>query len=368
MRFRILSGCLALLFVLSMVPCPILAAPVQVSAHAAVLLEPTSGDVVYSRNGTERLPMASTTKIMTALAAIEAVPDLQTVYAIPPAAVGIEGSSIYLQAGEHLTIEELLYAVLLESANDAATAVAILVDGSVEAFAQRMNATAAALGLTDTHFTNPHGLDDPEHYTTALDLAKLAAHALEDPTFAKIVKTTRYTIPLGDGEGTRVLVNHNRLLRHYGDVIGVKTGFTKHSGRCLVSAAEQAGVRLVAVTLDAPDDWQDHRLMLDYGFTRYTAMSLASPGEVAVSLPCVGGELLAVNPDGLTLVLPVGTTITRQVESSGIYFAPIAAGQVVGAVRFFADGREVALLPLTATAAVEAPARDRGLLERLLDF
>ncbi len=362
---RFLSSCLLCTWLLSCMVVPTFAAEPAVSAHAAVLLEAASGDILLARNGTERLPMASTTKIMTALVALQKAEDLQRSYAIPAEAVGVEGSSIYLQAGEHLTLEELLYAVMLESANDAATAVAILVSGSVENFAAEMNAMANELGLTDTHFTNPHGLDDPAHYTTAQDLAKLSAYALNDPTFARIVSTTRYTIPLRDGEGTRVLVNHNRLLRHYDDVIGVKTGFTKQSGRCLVSAAERDGVRLVAVTLDAPDDWQDHRALLDYGFTQYEAVTLAAPGEISVTLPCVGGELTAVNTAGLTMVLPVGTTITQTTESRGHWFAPIECGQMVGYVRFFADGTEIGVLPLYAADAVAAPAKEPGLLERI---
>ena len=314
--------------------------------------------------------MASTTKIMTALVAIESG-DLKRSYAIPVEAVGVEGSSVYLQAGEHLTLEELLYAVMLESANDAAAAVACLVGGSVEGFAVLMNEKAAELGLTDTHFTNPHGLDDPEHYTTALDLARLTAYALENPMFAKIASTVRTTIPLGDGEGTRVLVNHNRLLRQYEDVIGVKTGFTRHSGRCLVSAAERDGVRMIAVTLNAPDDWQDHRTLLDYGFSRYASVTLASPGDFSVELPCVGAEngmLTAVNRDALAAVLPVGTAITHLTESRGMWFAPVEEGQTVGQVRFFADGQEIGSVSLTAESAVKAPPVKPGILERILDF
>lgn len=370
MKTRILPFWLALLLLIPPLCLHAAAEEISVSAHAAVLLEPSGGDVVFSRNGSERLPMASTTKIMTALVAIESG-ELDRSYAIPAEAVGVEGSSIYLQDGEHLTMEELLYAVMLESANDAAAAVACLVGGSLEGFAVRMNEKAAAIGLTDTHFTNPHGLDDPEHYTTALDLAKLAAYALDNPVFARIVSTQKKTIPLQDGEGTRVLVNHNRLLRMHEDVIGVKTGFTKHSGRCLVSAAEKDGVRMVAVTLNAPDDWQDHRAMLDYGFARYEAYTLAEPGSVSVSLPCVGapdGTLTAVNGGSLSMVLPAGTEITQAVESRGMWFAPVEEGQVVGIVRFFADGREIGSLPLTAASAVEAPPVKPRLLEKILDF
>ena len=370
MKSRILPFCLLFILLLSALVCPVSGADLSLSAHAAVLLEPVSGDIVFARNGTERMSMASTTKIMTALVAAEAG-NLKKSYAIPAEAVGVEGSSIYLQAGEHLTMEELLYAVMLESANDAATAVAFLVGGSVDGFAALMNAKAAELGLTDTHFTNPHGLDDPEHYTTALDLARLTAYALDNPVFAEMASTVRKTIPLGDGEGTRVLLNHNRLLRQYEDVIGVKTGFTRHSGRCLVSAAQRDGVRMIAVTLNAPDDWQDHRAMLDYGFSRYASVTLASPGAYSVELPCVGAEkglLTAVNREELTAVLPVGTAVTELVESRGMWFAPVEEGQTVGLVRFFADGREIGSVALTAASAVECPPVKPGLLERILDF
>ena len=370
MKSRILPFCLVFCLLLSGMICPVMAEEVSVSAHAAVLLEPSGGEIVYSRNETERMSMASTTKIMTALVAVESG-DLKKSYAIPAEAVGVEGSSVYLQAGEHLTLEELLYAVMLESANDAAAAVACLVGGSVDGFAGMMNEKAAQLGLTDTHFTNPHGLDNPDHYTTALDLARLTAYALDNPVFAEIASTVRKTIPLGDGEGTRVLLNHNRLLRQYEDVIGVKTGFTRHSGRCLVSAAERNGVRMIAVTLNAPDDWQDHRTLLDYGFSRYTSVTLASPGAFSVELPCVGAEngiLTAANTDELSMVLPVGTSITHRLESRGIWFAPVERQQTVGLVRFFANGQEIGTVPLKAASAVELPPAKPGILERILDF
>ena len=368
MKSRILPFCLTLVLLLPVLSFSVSA--LDISAQAAVLLECSGGDVVYEQNASLRLPMASTTKIMTALVAIESG-DLSRRFAIPAEAVGVEGSSVYLQVGEHLTLEELLYAVMLESANDAAAAVACLVGGSVEAFAAMMNEKAASLGLTDTHFTNPHGLDDEAHYTTALDLARLTAYALENPVFAEMVSTPRKTIPLGDGEGTRVLVNHNRLLRQYEDVIGVKTGFTKHSGRCLVSAAEQNGVRMVAVTLNAPDDWRDHRSLLDLGFSQYESVTLASPGSITAELPCAGAEngmLTAVNRDGLTVVLPAGTEISRLIESRGFLFAPVTEGQIVGQVRFFAGDRELGALPLTASASVSLPEREPGLLEKILDW
>ena len=368
MKTRILPFLTALLCLLPSLALPLSA--LSVSAQASVLLECSRGDVVYAMNETERLPMASTTKIMTALVALENG-DLARSYAIPAEAVGVEGSSVYLKAGEHLTLEELLYAVMLESANDAATAVALLVGGSMDGFAAMMNEKCAKLGLSDTHFTNPHGLDDAEHYTTALDLARLAAYALENPVFAAMVSTERKTIPLNDGEGTRVLVNHNRLLRMYDDVIGVKTGFTKRSGRCLVSAAERDGVRMVSVTLNAPDDWRDHRALLDYGFSLYECVRLAEPGEYTVELPCAGAEngfLTAANADGLSMVLPAGTQFTVQTESRGLWFAPVEEGQVVGVIHFLADGKELASLPLTAVRAVTIPERKPGFFEKIWKY
>ena len=222
---RILPCLLAVLLLTGMAPRTSAGAP-SISARSAILIAAETGEALFEKAADERLPMASTTKIMTALAAIESMP-LDTVVTVPAGAVGVEGSSVYLEAGEKLTLEDLLYALLLASANDAATAIALTVSGSVEEFAALMNEKAAALGLSGTHFTNPHGLYDEEHYTTAADLAKLTAYALENEVFAKIVSTYKRTIPLNGDNGVRVLINHNRLLRMSDDVIGVKTGFTK---------------------------------------------------------------------------------------------------------------------------------------------
>ncbi|MBP3293400.1 MAG: D-alanyl-D-alanine carboxypeptidase, partial [Clostridia bacterium] len=202
------------------------------SAYAAILTETSTGEILYAKNANERCPMASTTKIMTAVVALEHG-DLAKPVQIAEKACGVEGSSIYLTAGEELTLEDLLYALMLESANDAAAAIAYEIAGGIEPFAELMNQTAERLGLSDSHFTNPHGLDDEAHYTTAADLAKLTAYALQNPKFRQIVSTYKHQIPLRGDEGVRVLLNHNKLLRMSEDVIGVKTGFTKRSGRCL---------------------------------------------------------------------------------------------------------------------------------------
>lgn len=218
----------------------------SVSARGAVLYDASEGGagVLWEKNAHARMPMASTTKIMTALVAIESLP-LTTAIQIPAAAVGVEGSSVYLREGEKQTLEALLYAMMLESANDAATAIAIAVAGSVEAFAELMNRRAADMGLGDTHFVNPHGLDAPEHFTSAYDLALIASEALKNPELRKIAGTYRSSMPLGDESGARLLINHNRLLRSYPGAIGGKTGFTKKAADALFRQPSVTGCDLL---------------------------------------------------------------------------------------------------------------------------
>ena len=250
------------------IPMPASALPeaeLPLSAESAILMDASDGSVLYEKNAHARKGMASTTKIMTALVAAQSMP-LDKNILIPKEAVGIEGSSVYLTEGESLTVRQLLYALLLSSANDAATALAIASAGSVESFAEKMNLFAKELGLSDTHFINPHGLYHEDHYTTAFELALITAAALRNTTVKEIVSTYKTDIPLGNEKKGRLLVNHNKLLKLYEGAIGVKTGFTKKTGRCLVSAAERDGLTLIAVTLNAPDDWNDHIKMLDHGF------------------------------------------------------------------------------------------------------
>ena len=234
------------------------------TAAAADIVMEQSGYVLSAGNAHTRMGMASTTKIMTALLAIERL-DPETVVTVPKEAVGIEGSSIYLTEGEQITVSDLLYGLMLESGNDAATALAIAAGGTVEDFVRLMNERAAELGLEDTHFSNPHGLSADDHYTTAYDLARLTCAALENETFASIVSCKTKTI----SDGRRYLSNHNRLLRSYEGCIGVKTGYTLATGRTLVTAAERDGLTLVAVTLNDRSDWADHTRLLDYGFAHY---------------------------------------------------------------------------------------------------
>lgn len=348
------------------------AAVPSVSAAGAILIDADSGRVLYKHNAYQRMPMASTTKIMTALVALSSVP-VDTVVSVSPLAVGVEGSSVYLYAGEELTMEQLLYAMLLESANDAAAAIAIALGGDIESFADMMNEMAQRIGLADTHFENPHGLDGEEHYTTAADLATLTAYALQNETFRSIVSTYKHTIPMNGSEGTRLLINHNKLLKSYSGAIGVKTGFTKKSGRCLVSAAEREGVTLVAVTLSAADDWNDHANMLDYGFSLIERLSICEKGEIDISVPVINGscDSLAVSNEvalELTLDRYSDRNIKTVIELDRFYFAPITKGDVLGRAVFTIEGKTVGVLELTATQSVEEITYKMNFWERILSF
>ncbi len=240
----------------------------SVSAKAAVLVEQSTGEVLWGKNETQKLPMASTTKIMTAIVALEhgTLSDLVTV---SKAAAYTEGSSMYLHVGEQLSLESLLYGLMLNSGNDAAIAIAEHISGSVPAFAALMNQTAKKIGAKNTSFQNPNGLDAEGHYTTAYDLALITRYGMEKEQFREIVKAKTKTVDLDGKPNGRVLSNHNKMLKFYPGCDGVKTGFTKKSGRCLVSSATRDGMQLIAVTLHAPDDWQDHTNLLNYGFDTY---------------------------------------------------------------------------------------------------
>ena len=256
-------------------------ADISVSAKSAILYDPLCESVIFGKNEEAILGMASTTKIMTAIVALE-IYDPALMVEIKPEWCGIEGSSMYLKAGERLSVKDLLYGLLLASGNDAATALAGLYTGHQDDFVALMNQKAQALNLTNTAFCNPSGLSEEGHHTTALDLARLTAYAMKQPLFAKIVSTAQYVC------GNRVLNNHNKLLQQI-NACGVKTGFTKADGRCLVSAKEQDGRMLIAVTLSAPDDWTDHRILYNTAFSSFTPITPVEEGTVA-EIPVVGSR------------------------------------------------------------------------------
>lgn len=247
------------------------------SAKAMCVIERDSGRVLYSKNEHERLPMASLTKIITAIVAIENNADLDRVIEIPKEATGIEGSTIYLKAGEHLSIRDLLFGLMLRSGNDAAVALAIATSGSVDAFMTLANEFVARLGLVNTHLVTPNGLHDDNHFTSALDLARVTAYALDNPTFAEIVKTQKTVIPNEfKANENRLLKNKNKLLAQLADADGVKTGYTKKAGRCFVGSATRNGMQLVCVLLDCKPMFEDCAKLLERGFNEFELVDLLS--------------------------------------------------------------------------------------------
>lgn len=319
------------------------------TARAAILMD-QYGQVLYAHNADASLPMASTTKIMTALVALEMADPAQRIR-IPKEAVGIEGTSAYLMVDEEMTLLTLLYALMLQSANDAATAIALILSGSIEAFADKMNQKAAELGLSATHFTNPHGLDDEMHYTSASDLAKLTIAALKNPTFAQIVSTVRYQAPVEESETVRLFVNHNRLLREYEGCIGVKTGYTKRTGRCLVSAAKREGLLLVAVTLNDPNDWHDHKRLLDFGFSLCEPVTLTPESGITATIPVVGGTTTGLQCESREIVsvtLPQGSQPKLVLELPHFTYAGIPKDKQMGRAVWYLADSPIAETPLYA--------------------
>ncbi len=335
-----------------------------ISAQSAVLIDGTTGAVLFAQNADEQLPMASTTKIMTAIVALEQE-DLDRVYTVKKEYTLVEGSSMYLKDGERLTLRETLYGLLLLSGNDAALAIAGEC-GGMEAFVAKMNETAQQLGLTHTHFDNPNGLDGATHYTTARELAKIAAYAMQNATFREMVSTKSHS------ENGRYMTNHNKLLQYYTDAVGIKTGFTKKSGRCLVSAAERNGRRLIGVTLNAPDDWNDHITMFESGFAQYQAYTLHQAGDVLRQQPVIGGcggMLPVAAQHTVEVYLTAEEVQTLRTEYFGMRFtyAPIAAGSVYGTIAYCCGNTVLAqdTLRFAQGAALLPP--EKGLLEQLWD-
>lgn len=317
----------------------------EVSARSAITIEAESYDVIFEKNAYEKLPMASTTKIMTALVVLETMP-LDRVFTVDPSAVGTEGSSAYLEKGDTLTVEAALYALLLQSANDVAVALAMEVCQSVDKFVSLMNQKAKELELYDTSFANPSGLPDDNHYTTAYDLARLGAVCLDNADFARIVSSKSASVKISGKD--RTFVNHNKLLSLYEGAIGIKTGFTKESGRCLVGACKKNGVTVVTVTLSASNDWKDHSSMFDYAFSQYSSYTLCDKNEYIVSVPIAGtGRHIKASPKETVCVsLKNGSKVSVSVEYDRLILTPVSKGDIIAYALFSAEGKTIAKVPL----------------------
>ncbi|WP_279230981.1 D-alanyl-D-alanine carboxypeptidase [Clostridium sp. KNHs216] len=328
----------------------------QVSAKSAVLMNADNGQVLYAKNEDDKRPMASTTKIMTALITLETAAVDNKIVTITDSMVRVEGSSMGLKPGNKLSLKSLAEGMLVVSGNDAANSAAIAIGGSLDAFAELMNKRAQQLGMKDTHFVTPSGLDNSEHYTTASDLAKLAMAAMQNTDFAAIASQKAVTVQYVNPVQTIRFTNHNKLLSMYEGCIGVKTGFTKKSGRCLVSSAERDGVCLVAVTLDAPDDWNDHQKMLNYGFAQLSSYPV-DDSSFTVQIPVVGGssnQVMVKGSAGKEIVVTADEipNIKRTVELPSFFYAPVQEGQTLGVVRYTLNGKTLATTDLIADGQV----------------
>lgn len=308
------------------------------SAQSAILMEAESGRILFEKDIHTRRPIASITKLMTALVAVECGKDLDEPVEIRREWTGAEGSSMYLKAGERLTLRTLLYGLMLVSGNDAAVAIANVCAGDLDTFVCWMNDKAADLGMENSHFCNPNGLHADEHYSTAYDMAILARNVLANDALAEIVATKSIML-----EG-RSFTNHNKLLWRYDGCIGLKTGYTDSAGRTLVSAAERDGMRLIVVTLNAPDDWNDHTALLDHGFSHYRLHTL-SRAEKVVGAVEVAGALVSTVPivtkNGVTYPLSRTESVRAAIRLERRVEGPIRRGAIAGEIVYELDGREI---------------------------
>ncbi len=324
--------------------------PSDISAECACVIELKTGRMLFSKNESTRHAMASTTKIMTALLALsEAEPD--DLILMSATAAATEGSSVYIPAGEHVKMLDLVYGLMLNSGNDAAVAIAEHISGDVPSFCEKMNAKAKELGLSDTVFKNPNGLFEEGHFTTASDLAELTRYAMKNELFREIVKTKTKSIVLPDSNQEIYFGNHNKMLWNYEGAIGVKTGYTKDTGRCLVSAAEQNGSTIICVTLDAPNDWNDHRILLDYGFSKLESRLIIENGQVLKTAEINGKlyDFVAANESVISTEQGKIATTLVNIKISDKLSGPFAKGEKVGVAEVILDGEIIDYVDIVST-------------------
>lgn len=356
MMYRVLC-CLALALLLLMPLDALTAAALPaVSGRSAALIDLKTGTLLGGYNQNVRIFPASTTKVLTALLVLEQA-KMDDVVTISRKAQDQEGTSLYTREGETYKLEDLMYAMLVQSCNDAAVALAEHVAGSVEAFAAQMNQRAAELGATNSRFVNPNGLHDENHYSTAADMAIVFAAAMRDQTIRQITTTRIHRVIIGSGE-ERILVNGNDLILEYEGTIGGKTGYTTQAGQSLLTAAARGGMELGAVVFKAQGKsvWTDAKQLLDYGFANWRTVSIVTPGQSVTAMPVrYGAPALLVADQGATLTAPANgddVAISQKVQLEKPLQAPLAAGEIVGVVTYFRGEQTVAQVPLRVATAV----------------
>ena len=344
----------------------------SVSAKSAILINADTLEVLYSKAEHEKRGIASTTKILTSLIALEYGEPQKEVIATKEA-VTVEGTSIGLKAGDKITLLALVYGMLLESGNDAANVTAFALSGNITEFAKVMNAYAKKIGMTNSNFTNPSGLTSENHYSTAYDMALLTSVAIKNPIFRKITATEFAIIDFGTPEFSRRLTNHNSLLKEYDGVFGVKTGYTKASGRCLVTACEKNGVTLVAVTLNAYDDWCDHKKLYDYGFSLYNK-SVIIPELNTIKIPVVCSNKNSISVDyAYDFNFNANEDLKSEVNIKKFLYPPVKKGDVVGEIVFKdTEKKIVKTIPIVsvenANALYKENKKEKTFLEKIKKF
>ncbi|MDB5053769.1 MAG: D-alanyl-D-alanine carboxypeptidase [Bacilli bacterium] len=328
---------------------------VKTHAEAAALIDVTSGKILYSYQGDKQMRIASLTKIMTAIVAIEAG-KLTDQVKVSKNAAGKEGSSIYLKQNEQMSLNNMLYGLMLRSGNDAATAIAEHVGGSLDGFIYLMNEKAQMLGMDHSHFMNPHGLDGKEHYSTARDMAVLSAYALRNAVFREIVKTKIKKVPNPNEAWSYVWPNKNKMLSLYPNSDGVKTGYTKLANRCLVSSATRGGQQLAVVTLNDSDDWADHSKLLDYGFKHFPLKQLVDKGE---RMP---NGMLTSKSFSYPLTAEESQKLTKQVKLENDHSLSFRL-KILGQLTFYIEGQEIGKVPLVAENSIQT-----GFIQHLHSF
>ncbi len=372
---KFLSACVCLLFALTTIPVTYAADSTEapsVSAEAYVLYCADNGQIICSDNENKQMKPASTTKLMTALITLEEAASSNKKVEFTQDMVA-EGSSMYLEIGDVVTLRDLAAGMMMASGNDAANAAAISISSSSEKFAYRMNERAAQIGMKNTHFVTPSGLDDDNHYSTAYDMALLMTYALENEEFAALTSQKSATVSFINPEDKQTTYsNHNRLLSIYEYCIGGKTGYTMAAGRCLVTAAKKDGLTLVCVTLNDRNDWNDHISLYDYGFSTLTCYE-TSDKDFAADIPCVGGTNDKVTVAGernqsIVIAPDEKDKITRKIYCDSFLYAPIKDNQVVGRIDYILDNKVISSTNLIALTEVNSKQENNNIFTIIKEF
>ena len=325
----------------------------DISARSAIVISEHTGEIIFEKNAYERLPIASTTKILTSLIAIESG-KLQNELVISSDMVKVEGTSMGLLPGDSVSVDELVHGMLLQSGNDAANAIGYFLGGSLPSFSELMNKRAAEIGMVNSSFVTPSGLDSDGHYSTAYDMALLGREAVSNRKFLSVCSKQQESLTYGNPPYRRTLHNHNKLLDYYDYVYGIKTGFTKKSGRCLVSYASKDDVGIIAVTLNAPNDWNDHKLLFDFAFSKLNKNVIKPylPDSVIV----VGSEKasISIKSDSYTFSSIKDVDVSYKVYLKSFIYAPVEVDEVIGFWRLYADERLIDTIPIYAGESANA--------------